>query len=79
MAYNIYNIYIIVLALEWRIKDDVPLNLAAMKIAVEKNKLFYGNQQSNNNQNQNNNNNFRGSFPMNWENDETLGAYIFEK
>ncbi len=64
-----------VLALEWRIREDVPLNLLAVKIAAEKLK----------NRNLNNDNDNSGggtkalerrSSSTSWEEDETLASYI---
>lgn len=59
-----------VMALEWRIKEDVPVNLIAMKAAVEsiKNTLQYGSGAMD-----------RGAFlskSIDWASDETLGAYL---
>ena len=69
-----------VLALEWRIREDVPINLLAVKIAAEK--LKYRNLRNDNNNNSNNNNGSgnkileRRSSSTSWEEDETLASYI---
>lgn len=54
-----------VIALEWRIKEDVPVNLSAMKIAAEKVTLKSRPQSSPNLE-----------LRTNWGADETLGMYL---
>ena len=54
-----------VIALEWRIKEDVPVNLSAMKIAAEKVTMKSRPQSSPDLE-----------FRTNWGADETLGMYL---
>eukprot|EP01038_Epipyxis_sp_PR26KG_P009691 gene9691-13044_t len=79
-----------VIALEWRIKEDIPVNLAAVKLAAEK---LYISQRNNNNSKENNDINNKKNDDndddninytmkkkpptmIEWEEDETLGSYI---
>ena len=63
-----------VLALEWRIREDVPLNLLAVKIAAEKLSLSRKNRPPGSDNDISAASTKSNNVP--WANDETLGAYI---
>ena len=64
-----------VLALEWRIREDVPINLKAVKEASE---IYYIKNGLKNNQVDVNDQEYYPvkSQPPEWANDETLGSYL---
>jgi len=81
-----------VIALEWRIREDIPLNLLAVKMASEKisgvKKLLSsdglgsgtnGSNGSGGSTSDKDRGSIRGQFGQEWYSDETLGTYIGDK